>query len=69
MLRTTIFIYCALLALIFLKKRLYRHHWASMAIIVVGVCTVGLAYMLYKKDSKTYTASEQTVGLILLQVG
>jgi len=48
MLRTTIFIYCALLALIFLKKRLYRHHWVSMATIVVGVVTVGIAYMLYR---------------------
>ena len=69
MLRTTIFIYCALLALFFLKKRLYRHHWTSMATIVVGVCTVGLSYMLYRNDNKTYTPSEQTVGLILLQVG
>lgn len=69
MLRTTIFIYCALLALIFLKKRLYKHHWASMATIIVGVITVGLSYMFYRQQSKTYTASQQTVGLILLQVG
>ena len=69
MLRSTVFIYCALLALFFLHKRLYRQHWASMATIGLGVGMVGLAYFLYKKENKDYSATDQLVGFILLQVG
>jgi len=46
MLRSTIFVYCALLALFFLKKRLYRHHWTSMGTIIFGVVIVGTSYLL-----------------------
>jgi drug/metabolite transporter (DMT)-like permease len=70
MLRSTIFVYCALLALYFLKKKLYRHHWTSMGVIILGVFLVGLGYVLGpKKSTKSYTATDITIGLILLQVG
>lgn len=69
MLRSTVFVYCALLALFFLKKKLYRHHLASMITIIGGVVLVGLAYYLNKKETNEYSSSDVLIGLILLQVG
>jgi hypothetical protein len=70
MLRSTIFVYCALMALFFLKKRLYRHHWTSMGTIILGVVIVGISFMIYKeKEKDSYTATDVIIGLILLQVG
>ena len=67
MLRSTIFVYCALLALFFLKKRLYRHHWASMGTIILGVVIVGTSYLLRdNKNYDKYTATDVIIGLILL---
>jgi drug/metabolite transporter (DMT)-like permease len=57
MLRSTIFVYCALMGLFFLKKKLYRHHWTSMITIIVGVVLVGIGYMTVKQDDKTYTSN------------
>lgn len=45
MLRSTVMLYCALLAMMFLKKRLYRHHWTAMSTIGVGVIMIGIAYL------------------------
>ena len=70
MLRSTVFVYCALMALFFLKKRLYRHHWTSMIIVVTGVILVGVSYLLRDQDStNTYSGSDIVIGLVLLQVG
>jgi drug/metabolite transporter (DMT)-like permease len=35
----------ALLSIIFLKKKLYRHHWTSVAIIFIGLVLVGIAVL------------------------
>ena len=69
MLRSTIFVYCALLALVFLKKRLYRHHISSMVTILIGVFLVGVAFYINKDEYFEYTAGDVIIGLILLQVG
>ena len=45
MMRSTIFLFCALGALKFLKKRLYKHHWISMVGIMSGVALVGIGYL------------------------
>ena len=66
MLRSTIFVYCALMALFFLKKRLYRHHWTSMGVIIVGVVMVGFAFILYKEESDEHTTTDIIIGLVLL---
>ena len=50
MLRSTIFVYCALFGLYFLKKPLYRHHYASMIIIIGGVVLVGMALLFKQND-------------------
>ena len=69
MLRSTIFVYCALLALFFLKKKLYRHHWSSMCAIVTGVILVGVGYIRNDKGSDDHSTGEIIIGLVLLQVG
>ena len=51
MLRSTVFVYCAIFALIFLKKKLYRHHWTSMVVIIIGIVLVGVGYLIEKPSS------------------
>lgn len=50
MLRGSVFIYCALMGLFFLKKPLYRHHYFAMMPIMIGLLLVGIAFYL-KSDS------------------
>lgn len=51
MLRGMIIIITALMAIFFLKKKLYRHHWSSIACIFIGVAMVGLAALLLSSGS------------------
>ena len=46
MLRSSVVVFSALLALIFLKKKLYRHHVTSIVIIVTGIFLGGLSQVL-----------------------
>jgi drug/metabolite transporter (DMT)-like permease len=67
MLRGMIIIITAGMSILFLKRKLYRHHWSSMGVIFLGVFMVGLAALLFpdedKKDGET-----KALGLILLIV-
>lgn len=65
MLRSTVMVYCALLALFFLKRKLYRHHWTAMVTMVGGVTLVGYSYLTGGSTS----SDNMFVGLIVLQVG
>lgn len=38
-------IYCAILAMAFLKRKLYRHHFTALLSIVLGVSVVGYSYL------------------------
>ena len=66
MLRSTVFVYCALLTLLVLKKNLYRHHVASIFTIITGVVLVGLAYYLNRVEQTDYSTSDILIGLVLL---
>lgn len=50
MLRSSILVFSASLAWIFLKKKLYRHHIASIAAIVIGIAMGGLSQMIGKTE-------------------
>jgi drug/metabolite transporter (DMT)-like permease len=65
MLRGTIIIITALMSIIFLKRKLYRHHWSSIACIFIGVFMVGLAAMIWSSDTDAPT---KPLGLILLVI-
>jgi len=65
MLRSTVMLYCALLALFFLKKKKYRHHWTSLVTVMCGVTLVGYSYLTGGSTS----SDNIVVGLIVLQIG
>ncbi|CDW86516.1 nucleotide-sugar transporter [Stylonychia lemnae] len=71
MLRGMIIIITAVMAIIFLKKKLFRHHWSSIVVIFLGVFMVGLAALYFKTDEeKQQSAGQETkplgLGLLLL---
>jgi drug/metabolite transporter (DMT)-like permease len=67
MTRSTIFLFCALGALKFLKKRLYKHHWVSMAAIMSGVALVGIGYLTTNDtDTQIYSKSDIIIGLVMV---
>lgn len=65
MLRGMIIIVTAAMSIIFLKRKLYRHHWSSIACIFIGVFMVGLAALLYTDSGSTET---NPIGLIMLVI-
>lgn len=64
MLRGMIIIVTSVMSIIFLKKKLYRHHWGSAAVIFSGVALVGLAAVLKKADANSEKVNP--LGILLL---
>jgi drug/metabolite transporter (DMT)-like permease len=58
MMRSSIVIFTALLSVIFLKLKLYRHHYVSIAATVLGLFLVGLSSFLRGSDA----TSTKTLG-------
>ena len=46
MLRSSIVVFAAILCVLFLKKKLFRHHYASILSIILGLFFVGLSQAL-----------------------
>ena len=65
MMRGTIVIITALMAMVFLKKKQYKHHWASLITIFIGVFMVGLSSLLFT-DAGHSTNSTSALGIILV---
>ena len=55
----------AVLSILFLKKKLYRHHWTSIAVIFIGLVLVGVA-VLTASDSKSIDSSP--LGIVVLLI-
>ena len=53
MLRGSIIIFVGILSVVFLKRKLHRHHWAGMFIVLIGLGLVGLASVLAPKDDES----------------
>ncbi|EFC46438.1 predicted protein [Naegleria gruberi] len=51
MLRGILVVFTGLFSVIFLKARLYYHHWFGLLLILVGCVIVGLSSYLYAEDS------------------
>ena len=64
MLRSTVVVFSAVLALIFLKKKLYRHHVTSIVIIVTGIFFGGLSQVL----SSSTEVLLNPIGVIIILV-
>ena len=65
MLRGMIIIITAGMSILFLKRKLYIHHWSSIGIIFLGVFLVGLAALLWNNSSGGET---KALGLVLLVI-
>lgn len=65
MLRGLIIVITAIMSVIFLRRKLYRHHWSSMSVIFIGVFMVGLAKFL---DPENKGGETKIGGLALLVV-
>ena len=64
MLRGMKIIFTAALSILFLKKRLFRHHWTSIAFIFIGLILVGVAVL----TSATSSIETKPLGIIILLV-
>ena len=71
MMRGSIVVITALLSIVFLKRRLYRHHWTSMFILISGIVIVGFAAS-YNPNKNHPDAgdddSNYSLGIVLLLV-
>ena len=64
MLRGFILIITAIMQIIFLKRRLYRQHWTSIAFIFTGVFLVGLAALILSNN--TSETKPLGIGLMII---
>jgi len=65
MMRGTIVIITAVMALVFLKKKQFKHHWAALISIFIGVFLVGLSSLLFP-DNAGSSDSTSALGIILV---
>jgi len=63
MLRGMIVVFTGLFSMIFLKRRLYTHHWIGMASIIAGTLVVGVSSVIYGSHSQ---AKDPLLGDILV---
>jgi len=66
MLRGIVVVFNGLLAFIFLKQRLYPHHWGGILLIVLGTVIVGLNTILYPQGEGADVPRNPTLGNILV---
>lgn len=62
MMRGLIVPICAFFSICFLKKKLYRHHWTAICLIVFGVFFVGTVGVMYSKKHDTDEGGQGSVG-------
>jgi len=65
MLRGILVVFNAILAIIFLKQKLYPHHFIGIVLIVIGTALVGLTSFLYKKGGD-HAAKNPVLGNALV---
>jgi undecaprenyl pyrophosphate phosphatase UppP len=68
MLAGTNIVYSALLTVFYLKKKLYRHHYLAIILIVGGVVTVGMNCILYDRHEEFEKLSTAKVMIGILQL-
>ena len=62
MFRSSLVVFTATLAYFFLKKKLYRHHIASIIFIIIGIILGGLSQLLSKGGNIS------VIGVVLVLV-
>ena len=67
MMRGVIVVITAVMALVFLRKKQYAHHWISLFTIVLGVFIVGVVnIMASNKEDSSSTTTITGICLLLL---
>ena len=67
MMRGLIVVFTALGSIIFLKRRLHRHHWLGVVILTVGIGIVGFASLWHeKKNPESEKQTTSVVGILFL---
>lgn len=74
MLRATLIIFTAMFSVIILKMKLFRHHYLSLVLILVGLVLVGLSQVLYptpteKDEEQNDSGGNMVIGVIVLLIG
>jgi drug/metabolite transporter (DMT)-like permease len=64
MLRSSVVVFAALLAIIFLKAKLFKHHILSILAVVAGLAFVGLSEALGGSDGNV----KRTSSLVILGI-
>jgi drug/metabolite transporter (DMT)-like permease len=67
MLRSSVVVFAALLAVMFLKKKLFKHHIVSIIAIVVGLFCVGLSEAITPADKESESQSK-AAGIVILGI-
>ena len=69
MMRGLIVFVAAMLSIIFIKRRYYRHHWTALAFVVGGVAIVGASPVLYPDDDSDDSGSSNAfLGIVLVVI-
>ncbi len=66
MMRGLIVVITALMSIIFLGKKQYRHHWTGVGLILTGVFLVG--FVSVSGGSGSESGGSEIVGILLLVV-
>jgi len=64
MLRGIVVVFNAIFSVIFLKAKLFYHHWIGVVLILIGLTIVGLSSVLY--GSQEHVAKSPILGAILV---
>jgi drug/metabolite transporter (DMT)-like permease len=65
MMRGAVTIITAVMSILILKKKLYRHHWTGLACIVLALAEVGVVAIHFDKPDPNVNGSI-TLGIILI---
>lgn len=66
MMRGVIVVITAFMALVFLGKKQYAHHWISLSTIVLGVFLVGFVSIMESQKDVSAVGTTSITGIILL---
>lgn len=68
MMRGFIVVITCVLAIIFLKKKHYRHHWLGVGFVTGGILMVGVAASIWGKNDGNSTTGRTIAGIVMLLI-
>lgn len=63
--RGFVVVFTAILSIVFLKRKLYRHHWTGIVLVMVGVAEGGFID-IFRGSSDNSSAAAQLFGILLI---